>query len=69
MTKYKVKGVENGFIPGVGKVVNGMIETSVKLEGHNYELIDTQETGTPTPPVIEPVQPQNIETNTQTEIK
>lgn len=67
MTKYKVKGVENGFIPGVGKVVNGMIETSVKLEGHNYELLDTQEVETPAP-VQAPVPAQNIQTNTQTEI-
>lgn len=59
---YKTKnGLKTGFVPGVGRIVDGLIETSVLLEGGNLELVETkqeeQQQPNQTAPVETPTQP------------
>lgn len=41
MYNYKTKNGKNGFIPGVGAIVNGLITSEVKLENPLLELVET----------------------------
>lgn len=36
---YEVIGTKTGFVPNVGEIVDGKIESDVLLEGGNFKLI------------------------------
>lgn len=36
---YEVIGTNTGYVPNVGVIVDGKIESDVPLEGHNFKLI------------------------------
>lgn len=47
---YKTKnGMQTGFVPGVGEIVGGQIDSPVKLEGAN--LVEVTEVPTPQPQI------------------
>lgn len=71
MTKYKsTNGVQTGFVPGVGEIVNGVIEAPENWQHNNlFEKVVEQPkvapavpTASPTP---EPLTPPAIPTQTK----
>lgn len=55
MTLYKTKnGQMTGFVPGVGEIVDGKIESPVKLEGNFEKVTEAPQTPAPAAPVASP---------------
>lgn len=65
MAKWKTKnGVQTGFVPGVGEIVNGEIEASENWNAPNFEKVTSQIQAAPAAPVppaplVNPTPPQN----------
>lgn len=70
MYKYKLKNsdeqtireAEGTIIPGVGVVINGIVNSEVKFENPNFVLVDEQnQQPVPAPAHVAGVAPQNVQ--------
>lgn len=68
MTLYKTKnGVKTGVVPGVGVIVDGQIESPIKLEGNFEEVVpeQTQPTAQVAAPAAPAVSPPPVQQQPQ----
>lgn len=61
MYKYQTKGDAELTIPGVGKTVDGMIESEHPIENPNLVLVSGPDDATPAPTHMNGVAPQNAQ--------